>query len=51
MAILASVGGASLAAYIGMNALLKTEELKSAVALLRPRAAKGEVGTLGARPW
>ena len=51
MAILASVGGASLAAYLGVTALLKTEELRSAVALLRPRAAKGEVGALGARPW
>src|SRR5215213_10995323 len=51
MAILASVGGASLAAYLGVTALLKTEELRSAVALLRPRAAKEEVGALGPRPW
>ena len=40
--ILAVVGGVSLAAYLGVALLLKVEELRPAVALLRPRAAKGE---------
>jgi hypothetical protein len=35
--ILGSVGGASLAAYLAVAYALKTEELKSAVALLRRR--------------
>src|SRR5215218_7775646 len=39
--ILGSVGGASLAAYLAVAYALKTEELKSAVALLRRRAAEG----------
>ena len=37
--ILAVVGGASLAAYLGVAYALKTEELKAAVALLRRRSA------------
>jgi putative peptidoglycan lipid II flippase len=37
--ILAVVGGASLAAYLGVAYALKTEELKAAVALLRRRGA------------
>jgi putative peptidoglycan lipid II flippase len=37
--ILASVGGVSLAAYLAVAYVLKTEELKSAIALLRRRAA------------
>ncbi|MDP8948608.1 MAG: murein biosynthesis integral membrane protein MurJ [Actinomycetota bacterium] len=40
--ILAVVGGASLAAYLVVAFLLKVEELRPAVAQLRPRAAKGE---------
>jgi putative peptidoglycan lipid II flippase len=39
--ILGSVGGASLAAYLIVAYALKTEELKSAVSLLRRRAAEG----------
>jgi putative peptidoglycan lipid II flippase len=39
--ILAVVGGASLAAYLGVAYALKTEELKSAVGLLRRGAAEG----------
>ena len=50
MAILASVGGASLAAYLGMTVLLRAEELRSVVTLLRPRAAKREAGALAPRP-
>ena len=38
--ILVTVGGASLAGYLGVAYLLKTEELSSAVALLRRRAGK-----------
>ena len=38
--ILVTVGGASLAGYVGVAYLLKTEELSSAVALLRRRAGK-----------
>jgi putative peptidoglycan lipid II flippase len=38
--ILAGVGGASLAAYLGVAYALKTEELKSAIALLRRRTAR-----------
>ena len=37
--IVAAVGGASLAVYLGAALLLKTEELKPAVALFRRRAA------------
>ncbi|MDF2701730.1 MAG: integral rane protein MviN [Rubrobacteraceae bacterium] len=37
--VLAVIGGASLAAYLGVAYALKTEELKSAVALLRRRRA------------
>jgi hypothetical protein len=37
--ILAVVGGASLAAYLGVAYALKTEELKAAVGLLRRRGA------------
>jgi putative peptidoglycan lipid II flippase len=37
--ILAVVGGGSLAAYLGVAFLLRTEELKPAVALLRRRLA------------
>jgi putative peptidoglycan lipid II flippase len=39
--ILAVVGSASLAAYLGVAFLLKAEELKPAAALLRRRGAKG----------
>jgi putative peptidoglycan lipid II flippase len=39
--ILVAVGGASLAAYLGVALLLKAEELKPAAALLRRRAAEG----------
>jgi putative peptidoglycan lipid II flippase len=38
--VLAAVGGVSLAAYLGVAVLLRTEELNSAAALLRPRTAK-----------
>ena len=38
--ILAIVGGGSLAAYLGVAFLLKTEELKPAVAMLRRRIAR-----------
>jgi hypothetical protein len=37
--ILTTVGGASLAVYLGVAYLLRAEELKSAVALLRQRRA------------
>jgi putative peptidoglycan lipid II flippase len=37
--VLAVIGGVSLAAYLGVAYALKTEELKSAVALLRRRRA------------
>jgi len=37
--ILAVVGGGSLAAYLGVAFLLRTEELKPAVALLHRRLA------------
>ena len=37
--ILVVVGGASLAAYLGAAFLLKAEELKPAIALLRRRVA------------
>ena len=40
--ILAVVGGGSLAAYLGVAFLLKTEELKPAVALLRRRIARAD---------
>jgi hypothetical protein len=40
--ILAVVGGASLATYLGTAFLLRAEELKSAVALLRRRVAEAE---------
>jgi putative peptidoglycan lipid II flippase len=40
--ILAVVGSASLAAYLAMTFLLKAEELKPAVALLRRRVAEAE---------
>src|SRR5215207_9550998 len=39
--ILTAVGGTSLAVYLGVAYLLRAEELKSAVALLRRRAAEG----------
>ena len=39
--ILAVVGSASLAAYLGVAFLLKAEELKPAAALLRRRGTKG----------
>ena len=38
--ILALVGGGALAAYLGTALLLRTEEIGSAGALLRSRAAK-----------
>ena len=38
--ILAAAGGASLAAYLGIAVLLRTEELNSVVTLLRPRSTK-----------
>jgi putative peptidoglycan lipid II flippase len=41
-AILALVGGVSLAAYLGAAFLLRMEEISSAVALLRLRGAKSE---------
>jgi putative peptidoglycan lipid II flippase len=41
--ILVTVGGASLAVYLGVAYLLKTEELSSAVALLRRRTGKSAV--------
>jgi putative peptidoglycan lipid II flippase len=41
-AILALVGGVSLAAYLGAALLLRMEEISSAVALLRLRSAKSE---------
>ncbi len=40
--ILAVVGGGSLAAYLGVAFLLKTEELKPAVAMLRRRIARAD---------
>jgi putative peptidoglycan lipid II flippase len=40
--ILAVVGGGSLAAYLGVAFLLKTEELKPVVALLRRRIARAD---------
>jgi hypothetical protein len=40
--ILCIVGGAALAAYLGIALLLRTEEIGSAVALLRPRTTKGD---------
>jgi putative peptidoglycan lipid II flippase len=40
--ILAFVGGASLAAYLGVALLLRMEEVSSAVALLRPRTTMSE---------
>lgn len=40
--ILAGVGGASLAAYLGAAYLLRAEELRSALALLRRRTAGAE---------
>ncbi len=42
LGILAVVGGASLAAYLGVALLLQAEELKSAVVLLRRRLAAEE---------
>ena len=39
--VLSVVGGASLAAYLGVAVLLKSDELKPAAALLRRRAAEG----------
>jgi putative peptidoglycan lipid II flippase len=39
--VLAVVGGASLAAYLGVALLLKSDELKPAAALLRRRTAEG----------
>ncbi|MCA1847856.1 MAG: hypothetical protein LC704_02510, partial [Actinobacteria bacterium] len=39
--VIAVVGGASLAAYLGVALLLKAEELKPAAALLRRRAVEG----------
>jgi hypothetical protein len=39
--ILAVVGGASLAAYLGVAFLLKVEELRLAAGLLRRRGAEG----------
>jgi putative peptidoglycan lipid II flippase len=39
--ILTAVGGASFAVYLGVAYALKAEELSSAVALLRRRAAEG----------
>lgn len=42
--VLAAVGGASLAAYLGVAYALKAEELKSAVSLLRRRRAAGAGG-------
>jgi hypothetical protein len=40
--ILAVVGGVSLAAYLGVAFVLKTEELKPAAALLRRRIVKAD---------
>jgi len=42
--ILVTVGGASLAAYLGVAFLLRTEELQSALALLRRRSAGKAAG-------
>ncbi len=42
--VLACVGGASLAAYLGAAYLLRVEELRSAVALIQRRRAKGAEG-------
>jgi putative peptidoglycan lipid II flippase len=42
--ILVTVGGASLAIYLGVAFLLRTEELKSVVALLRQRSAGKAAG-------
>ena len=42
MVVVALVGGVSLGAYIGVAYLLKVEELRPALALLRQRAAKDE---------
>jgi len=39
--ILTTAGGASLAAYLGAASLLRTEELRLVVSLLRRRSAKG----------
>jgi peptidoglycan biosynthesis protein MviN/MurJ (putative lipid II flippase) len=39
--ILTFVGGTSIAAYLGVALLLRTEELNSAVALLRQRGTEG----------
>jgi putative peptidoglycan lipid II flippase len=39
--VLVTIGGASLAVYIGVAYLLRTEELESAFTLLRRRAGKG----------
>jgi putative peptidoglycan lipid II flippase len=44
--ILAAVGGASLATYVGVAFLLRVEELRSALALLRRRAAGAEAQEL-----
>jgi putative peptidoglycan lipid II flippase len=38
--VITTVGGAALAAYLGVAFLLRTEELSSAVTLLHPRSAK-----------
>jgi hypothetical protein len=40
--ILALVGGAALAAYLGVAFVLRTEEVGSSVALLRSRTAKSQ---------
>ncbi len=40
--ILAGIGGASLAAYLGAAYLLRVEELRSALVLLRRRKAGAE---------
>jgi hypothetical protein len=42
--ILVSIGGASLAVYIGVAFLLRTEELESAFTLLRRRSAGKSAG-------
>jgi putative peptidoglycan lipid II flippase len=50
MVVLVLVGGASLAAYLAVTVLLRAEELRSAFALLRTRAAKGKAGAHAPRP-
>jgi len=42
--ILVTIGGASLAVYIGVAFFLRTEELESAFALLRRRSAGKAAG-------